>query len=116
MMIKIYKSLDFKQNSKRIEPNDPGVYQVHAEDYESINDLIRRSIRTKSRFVPETSENAVYDDVLDEVNDDLTMTPEKEDRNLPTDDTADNAGSKAERSEAKNPADSAVKEVTADLL
>lgn len=113
--MKIYRSLDFNSHSKRVEPNDAGVYQVHAEDYESINDLIRRSIRTKSRFVPETSENAVYDDFIDDFNDGFTITPEKEDRNLPTDNVADNAGYQAERSEAKNPADSATKEVTADL-
>lgn len=112
----IYRSLDFNRNSKRIEPNDPGTYQVHMEDYESINDLIRRSIRTKSRFVPQRDENALYDDVLDEVNEDLSETPENIDRNLPADTEVDNAASSAERSEARNAADTASTEVMADLL
>lgn len=65
--MKIYNSLDFKSQITRIEKNNPGKYLVHLEDYENLNDLIRRSIRTKSRFVPETSKNAVYDDYLDDV-------------------------------------------------
>lgn len=64
--MKVYKSLDFESQKKRIEPNQSGDYLVHLEDYESLNDLIRRSIRTKSVFKPESSNNAVYDDVLDE--------------------------------------------------
>lgn len=64
--MKVYKSLDFESQKKRIEPNEPGEYLVHLEDYESLNDLIRRSVRTKSPFKPESSKDAVYDDVLDE--------------------------------------------------
>lgn len=115
--MKVFKSLDFKSHSKRVEPNDPGVYQVHAEDYESINDLIRRSIRTRSHFVPETDENAVYDDVLDELQEEFSKTPENIDRMTPADDVADTASSTAERSEAKQDATSATKEDdTASLL
>lgn len=63
--MKIHKSLDFADNAERIEKNVVDEYSVHLEDYESINDLIARSRRTKTKFVPETSENAVYDDFLD---------------------------------------------------
>lgn len=73
--MKIYRSLDFASMQKRIEPNEAGDYLVHLEDYESLNDLIRRSIRTKTKFVPERSENAVYDDDLVEDN-----TPTDENR------------------------------------
>lgn len=62
--MKIYKSLDFEASKSRIEPNDAGVYSVHAEDFENINSLIERSIRTRTKFVPETDKNAVYDDFL----------------------------------------------------
>lgn len=60
--MEIYKSLDFVSAGNRIEENTPGDYIVHLEDYESLNDLIARSIRTKTKFVPEASENAEYDD------------------------------------------------------
>lgn len=64
--MKIYMSLAFKDNADRIEKNVVDDYSVHLEDYESINDLIARSIRTRTKFTPETDKNAVYDDFLDE--------------------------------------------------
>lgn len=69
--MKIFKSLDFKSQQERIEPNTAGEYLVHLEDYESLNDLIRRSVRTKSVFRPESDKNALYDDVLDEFDDEF---------------------------------------------
>lgn len=62
--MKVFKSLDFKSQRERIEPNTAGDYLVHLEDYESLNDLIRRSIRTKSKFVPEKRPDAEYDEVI----------------------------------------------------
>lgn len=106
-MVKVYKSLDFSSAPVRIEPNDPGEYQVHLEDYESLNDLIRRSIRTRSKFAPETSENAVYDDFLDEVQEDFTNSQNIE-LTQPQDNKSGSSASNAERSEgqeAKNPDD-----------
>lgn len=65
--MKIFNSLDFKSQRERIEPTVAGDYEVHLEDYESLNDLIRRSIRTKSPFKAESNPNASYDDVLDDL-------------------------------------------------
>lgn len=73
--MKIYKSLDFNSQQERIEPNTAGEYLVHLEDYESLNDLIRRSIRTKSVFVPESDKNAVYDDeIMDDIATEIDKT------------------------------------------
>lgn len=60
-VIKCYFSLDFKATKSRIEPNKVDPYAVHLEDYENINDLIARSIRTKTTFTPDHNSNAVYD-------------------------------------------------------
>lgn len=60
-MVKIYMSFDFTSAKKRIEPNKVDKYSVQAEDYENINDLIRRSIRTKTKF----KEDKVYDSEYD---------------------------------------------------
>lgn len=64
--MKVYKPLDFSTVSSRIEPTVVDPYSVHLEDYESLNDLIARSIRCKQKFVPETDKNAFYDDFLDD--------------------------------------------------
>lgn len=65
--MKIYKSLDFSQNKNRIEETPSGENILHDEDYESINDLIRRAERTRTKFVPETSDSAEYDFDEDEL-------------------------------------------------
>lgn len=54
-------SLDTKSMSKRIEPNKVDRYCIDLEDYENINDLINRSIRTKTKFVPDHIPGAEYD-------------------------------------------------------
>ena len=58
-----YHSLDFASAKKRVflqnAPIDP--YKVELEDYENINDLIARSVRTKKKFEPETNSAAVYE-------------------------------------------------------
>lgn len=58
-----YHSLDFASAKKRVflqnAPIDP--YKVELEDYENINDLIARCVRTKKPFKPETNSAAVYD-------------------------------------------------------
>lgn len=108
--MKVYKSLDFSSAPARIEPNDPGEYQVHLEDYESLNDLIRRSIRTRSKFVPETSENASYDDFLSGEQTDIEdfLNSQNIELTQPQDNKSGSSASNAERSEgqeAKNPDD-----------
>lgn len=100
--MKIYMSLAFEENKKRIEPNDPGDYEVHLEDYESINDLIARSIRTKTKFTPQRDENAVYDDVLVDVADEFEKLIEKDQSETAAKET-DTPGQNAERSEADDP-------------
>lgn len=58
-----YHSLDFASVKKRMQNEDFKVdpYKVELEDYENINDLIARSVRTKTKFVPEHDANAIYD-------------------------------------------------------
>lgn len=97
--MKIYMSLAFEENKKRIEPNDPGDYEVHLEDYESINDLIARSIRTKTKFTPQRDENAVYDDVLSDVADEFEKLIEKDQSEVAANEP-ETSDQNAERSEA----------------
>lgn len=63
MNVKCYHSLDFASAKKRaFKDNNPiDEYQVQLEDYENINDLIARSIRTKKPFTPETNSSAIYE-------------------------------------------------------
>lgn len=64
-MVKVYMSFDFVTAKKRIEPNKVDKYAVQAEDYENINDLISRSIRTKTKFKEEKVYDSEYDFDLD---------------------------------------------------
>lgn len=60
-MIKVYNTFDFEAVSKRVEKTKIDPYQVHAEDFENINDLIERSIRTKTQFKEDKIPGLVYD-------------------------------------------------------
>lgn len=110
--MEIYKSLDFSSQKKRIEKTKSGESLVHIEDYENINDLIRRAVRTKTKFVPESDENAVYDD-LEEISAEI----EKEiDRNQLQDNSSEQSSSTDERSEVKEQTQGSDESVLADLL
>lgn len=111
--MKIYKSLDFESQKERIEPNNPGDYLVHLEDYESLNDLIRRSIRTKSTFKPESSKDAVYDDVLDEFDKEYQKII---DQNQPEDIKPEENTATAEQSEGQASVDTSGLTDKVDLL
>lgn len=65
MQIKVFHSMDFQAAQKRIEKNEVDPYQVHLEDYENINDMINRAIRTKGYFEPTNNPSAIYDGDLD---------------------------------------------------
>lgn len=80
--MKVYHSLDFSSSKSRIEPNVAGEYIVHAEDYESINELVRRSVRTRTPLALDGQKNRLYDDFLDDVQsefDNLDNNPTQED-------------------------------------
>nr|CDL66000.1 unnamed protein product [uncultured bacterium] len=105
--MKIYHPMDYSHSKDRIEPNNPGKYMVHAEDFENINDLIARSIITKTPFKPETDEDAYYDtddDIAAELGVDI---PTKEDRPAEPAVDAEQGSTKGERSEAKESQSSA---------
>lgn len=59
--MKTYSPYDFESAIKRIEKTNVDPYKVQLEDYENINDLVERSIRTKTPFKPEKIEGAEYD-------------------------------------------------------
>lgn len=96
--MKIFHSLDFSSQKGRIEPTKSGDNLVHIEDFENINDLIRRSVRTKTPFVPEHDKNAVYDD-LDKIQEEIQI---EIDRFEPTDVQTEQNRSKDEQSEVKD--------------
>lgn len=100
--MKIYRSLDFKSQRERIEPNTSGEYLVHLEDYESLNDLIRRSVRTKSVFKPVPPKEEHFDGVLDDIEKEFQKYEQEIDRNQPADYSAGSNTSAGERSEAKD--------------
>lgn len=58
-------SMDFDMQAFRLKEelskrvNDD--YIVHTEDYENINDMVRRCIITKTKFKPESNPLATYD-------------------------------------------------------
>lgn len=60
--MKVYMSLDFASAPARIEKNVAGEYCIHAEDFENINDLVQRSIRTRTKLPDLSSDRAEYDD------------------------------------------------------
>lgn len=100
--MKIHKSMDFTHVMDRIEKTNSGPYLVHLEDYESLNDLIRRSVRTKTRADLPTKETGSFDDVFEVLDDteenkqnDLLADPEVDERQQASD---------AERSEGKEAA------------
>lgn len=64
--MKVYHTFDFNSAKKRIEPNIVDKYQVQAEDYENVNDLIKRSIRTKTKFHEEKVYESEYDIKFDD--------------------------------------------------
>lgn len=59
--MKTYSPYDFESAKKRIEKTNVDPYKVQLEDYENINDLVERSIRTKTPFNPEKIAGAEYD-------------------------------------------------------
>lgn len=79
--MKVYHTFDFESAKKRIEPNIVDKYLVQAEDYENINDLIKRSIRTKTKFHEEPVYESEYDikyDDEDILNEEATIDETKQ--------------------------------------
>lgn len=74
--MKVYHTFDFESANKRIEPNIVDKYQVQAEDYENINDLIKRSIRTRTKFHEDVVYESNYDIKYDD--DDILKNEEAE--------------------------------------
>ena len=95
-----YHSLDFASAKKRMQNEDFKVdpYKVELEDYENINDLIARSVRTKKTFVPEHDANAIYDsdeDIAEQI------LPEYIDQQAQPDIELDPVSSEAKQSDGK---------------
>lgn len=64
-MIKCFSTYDFEGVNKRVEKTVVDPYKVQLEDYENINDLVERSIRTKTplkNVLPDKIDGAQYDD------------------------------------------------------
>lgn len=113
--MKIFKSLDFESQRKRIEPNTSGDYLVHLEDYESLNDLICRSVRTKSVFKPVTPKEEHFDGVLDDIEKEFQEYEKMIDQNQPADFSAGSNVPAGERSEAKGEVSQPADESKVDL-
>lgn len=112
--MKIFKSLDFEVSKKRIEPNTPGEYLVHLEDYESLNDLIRRSVRTSSKFDVPSSETGEFDDAFT-IDEEKPQTYNNIDKLISSQDTKEELKvPNAERSEGQGTANSS--EVAAEEM
>lgn len=61
-MLKVHHNFDFKSVDQRLEKTVVDPYRVQIEDYENINDLVNRSIRTKTKLDLEKIPGAEYDD------------------------------------------------------
>lgn len=63
--VRCYHSLDFDSAEKRLKEDlsnwKNGPYIVHVEDYESINDMVRRCVKTKTKLPTESNPLAHYD-------------------------------------------------------
>ncbi|QCS36710.1 hypothetical protein [Capybara microvirus Cap3_SP_646] len=97
-MFTIYHSLDFASARSRIESNDPGDYLVHCEDFENINDLVKRSLITRdSSCLFGRDPECFYDDALNDpkLQDDYELSSKA-------------SASKAAQQEAKASSDAAV--------
>lgn len=100
--MKVYRSLDFASAKSRIEPNDPGEYEVHSEDFESINDLVRRAERTRTKL-PDFSSDTVEYDTRDVFLEDAQFDFEDLNRSQRPAVDASKGSVDAERSEAATP-------------
>lgn len=60
--MKTYGPYDFESAKKRVEKTVVDPYKVQLEDYENINDLVERSIRTKAPLKLDKIDGAQYDD------------------------------------------------------
>lgn len=63
--VRCYHSLDFDSAEKRLKEDlnnwENGPYIVHVEDYESINDMVRRCVMTKTKLPIESNPLAYYE-------------------------------------------------------
>lgn len=63
--IRCYHSLDFDSAKKRLNEDlnnwKNGPYRVHIEDYESINDMVRRCVKTKTNLPIDRNPLAYYE-------------------------------------------------------
>lgn len=96
-----YHSLDFASVKKRMKNEEFKVdpYKVELEDYENINDLIARSVRTKTKFTPEHDESAIYDSDEDIA---AQITPDIYDQSFQPDIESVATEDKGKRSDAKS--------------
>lgn len=99
MSLKVYHSLDFSTAKKRVEVNKVDPYCIHLEDYEDINDLIERSIRTKTKFVVPHVPGSVFD-TEDDIKSQLMSTGEYDQSTL-SEQEAEPSVIKGEVNEAK---------------
>lgn len=99
MKYDIKHSMDF--DAVKIEENKVDPYCIHLEDYESINDLIERSIITHSKPDFDHIDGAHYDSdddikALVEQDQYIDQSPKTEQAELPTEADAEQSEGKAE--------------------
>lgn len=77
--MKVYNSLDFEAVQARVEKNVVDPYAVHAEDYEDINDLVRRAERTKSKLDFKEPNEEQYELVPNDFYEDINLSDDAPD-------------------------------------
>lgn len=63
--MKYVHTFDIKSQQARIEKTVVDPYAIQVEDYEDINDIIKRAVKTKTRPQFGHIDGAQYDDALD---------------------------------------------------
>lgn len=111
--MKIYHSLDFEANKKRVEKYSAGKYIVHAEDFESINDLVERALKTHTKI----DLNDFKSDKVEYDEKDVFLENLKEETGQLDTPTASSEGDvEAERSDAATPPADEAKAASADAI
>lgn len=100
--MKIYNSLDCESQKMRLEPSVAGDYLVHVEDFENVNDIISRAVRTRTEPNYGSKYLTEYDD-LDKYQVDIEdyINNPNDEGQFDLDKSAE--GSNAERSKAQEP-------------
>lgn len=100
--VRCYHSLDFDSAKKRLKEDlnnwKNGPYIVHVEDYESINDMVRRCVKTKTKFPIEQNNPLAHYDSDEEI---AQQLPEYIDRTAKPESVSEQEQAKDEQSEVE---------------